>query len=830
MRRYVLPLTLFVLAALGLWWFTRLQVGSARAPLVPPRSADGAGSRGASTLEAAAGAARAEPRLTPAPGAATPSTQEPRQASATVRARCLDDRGLPIAGVELQGDGEHTLATSAADGVVEARMPLWRPDGGEMWIVLRERYHVQKNFSRVLLPDALCDLGDVVLAPAGCIEGRVVDERGRPVAKAALSSSRIAFSEWAESQEPDSSWAASSEDGAFLLQGVPCGTMRVRARGEGYAPAERSPLEVLAGQDLRGIEIALVEHAAKVEPGFVVRVRTPAGEPLPGAKIVCDIRESGSQSFGTSTADEHGERRLFAGAQARICARALDPAGVFSPASAFDVPGSRGVLELRLGQTTQRTLFVSDEQGAPVERFAFRLLQPLESTPLPGLAPTDEHGLLRCSLPDPGTTAEFGAQEEQRQMHPGGRAELRAPPASFVIQIDAREFALAQFGPFAPESAPAEIHVTLQRQPGIRGIVSAEGKPCAGAWVKLFEAPGRQRETLVDEFPSRVAARALLTTSSAEDGSFVFELRDAGDYEVQAGAPEHGVAEFGPVHLVPSAGAKDLVLELPGLGALEGRVLANPGATLRDLVVGVSRGDGRAFSVRTDAEGRYHFEKLTPGRWLVRLLRQDVDPHGESCTLRDEPAPDGPFPSCCEVRANETTRADIDLRQSAELAMSVQIAGWETSHWTASLEPAGAVQCRGANVEDVDLEHLRLRVDQPGEYLLRLDARVAEGKHWLGFYERVQLEAGLNTWKFAAETGGLVLANRKEDPLWAYMRCRLAGGRDVHVGVEIPAHGELTLGGIPLGTWARIDSKDGRSIENGTSVVAAGAPGRLEWK
>jgi hypothetical protein len=827
--RWLALAALILLVALGVWWFAGLEPSSARAPLPTPNAESGATLPDPSALEAGSANAREETKLPAAPSAAAPAPKDAQHPSATIRAHCIDERGLPIGGVALQMDGGPALARSGADGRAEGPLRLWSADGGEYWIALSESFHVKQGFSRVLLPDVVCDLGDVVMPPAGRILGRVFDGRGRPVAKASACSSHSAFAEWASSQEPDSVCAATAEDGSFVLEGVPLGTMRVTARAQGYAPAERAPLEVFAGQELHGVEIALTEHKAEDHAGFVVHVLTPAGEPFPTAELVYSIREVGGGSSGNARVDAHGVRKLFCGPEGHVSARAFDLSGRYAAACAFDVPGSRGSLELRLGETTLHTLVVTDEQQKPVERYAFRTLQESEWRPLPGGSPTDEHGLLRCALSGNSSSGSLEATDEQRKPHPVGRAELRVPPLKFVIQVDAREFALAQLGPLAPETAPPEIHVTLKRLPGIRGIVTVDGQPFAGAWVKLFAATSRTRETFVNDLPSRVTAAPLLTTSSGSDGSFVLELRDAGDYEVQAGAPERGIAEYGPVHLVPNTGAKDLVLELPGLGAIEGRVLANAGVKLRDLVVGAARGDGRPFSVRTDAEGNFRFERLSPGRWLLRIQREDIDPNGVSSELRDKPESDEAFPSSCEVRAGETTRADIDLRQFAELVASVQVPGWEKAHWHAGLEPAGATQCRAANTDDVDGEHIRVRVDQPGEFLFRLYGQVPGTKHTLYFEERVHLEAGENAWKFAAEAGQLVLTNRKDEQVYAYVRCRLAGGRDLSIGAQIPARGELTLGGIPVGNWTRVDWKDGMPVEQGTAAVTVAAPGRLEW-
>ncbi len=817
MRRFVLPLMLLVLVALGAWWIGARGPQPASAPLPPPSAENGIAAHDASDLEAGAQRARAATDLPVAPKVAEPP-------SATVRAHCIDDRGLPIAGVELGGDSNAVVARSGVDGRVEGHWRLGRTDGQMSWITLREPFHLGQLFLRVLVPDALCDLGDVVLVPAGRIRGRIVNERGKPVSGAFVWSTRA--------DKPlggqDSS-AASAVDGNFVLDAVPCGPTRVTARARGYVASERSGLELLAGQELRGIEIALTERESEDAAGFLVRVWTPAGEALPLANLVCDIREKRGQSVGTWTADEHGTLKLPIGPEARVNLRATDPAGRFAPACAFDVPASSGSLDLRLGATSLHTLLVEDQSGKPVESFAFRVLQAPESTPLPGLERTDARGLLRCSLPDAGTDSSFGVDPEQRQSHPEGRAELRAPATPFVIQLDAPDCALSQVGPLVPESLPAEVRVTLQRLPGIRGIVTAEGKPVAGAWVKLFAAPGRKRETLVDDFPSHVMAAPELATSTDEQGRFALELREAGDYEVQAGAPERGVAEFGPVHLVPDKGAQELVLELPALGALEGRVLANPGVVLRDLVVGASRGDGRPLSVRTDADGRFRFDKLSPGRWFLRLVEGDIDPHGETTQLRDEPASEAPFPANCEVRGGETAHADIDLRQSAELVARVELAGWEGARWHASLEPEGATQCRGLRIDDVDGEHVRLLVDQPGDYRFWLNGTLPGAQHSLGFEELVHLEAGPNTWKFASPTGTLVLANRKDEELSTYVRCRLAGGRELSLNLQLAAQGELTLSGIPLGSWARLDWRDDLPVEDGTTEVSAGTPGRLEW-
>jgi hypothetical protein len=824
----VLLTVLVALAAIGIAWLAELELRPTRASAPVPSPVAGAVPREADALEPGSPDAREIPEPRPAEHEAESAARNAAHPSATVRARCLEENGLPIAGAGMEGDGGRVEATSGADGRIEGRIRLWTELGGTMAILLRERFHVKQRFSRVLRPDELCDLGDVVMPPAGCILGRVLDERGGLVAKAPVWSSRLPFAEWSSRQESDASWSPTGEDGSFTLEGVPCGTTRVAARARGYAPAERSPLAVLAGQELRGIEIVLSERRQEGDAGFVVRILKPTGEPLPTAKLAYDIREGTAQSSGNANVDGQGTRTLHCGSAGSVNARAYDPSGLYAAACAYDVPVTQGSLELRLGETRPRTLLVTDEQGEPVERYGFRTLQEPEWRPLAGRVPTDEHGLLRCSLTG-GSIEKFPESDAERQVHAAGRAELHVPPLPFVIQVDAPEFMLAQIGPLVPESLEAEVHVALQRLPGVRGLVTADGKPVAGAWVEMRSATASNRETFVDDLPSRVLGIRLVSTKSGADGEFLLELRDAGDFEVQAGSSDRGIAELGPVHLVPNTGARDLVLELPALGAIEGRVLAAPGASVRDLVVGAGRGDGHAFSVRTDAEGRFRFEKLSPGPWLLRLLQADIDPNGSSSMTRQATAANEPLPSSCEVRPGETTAADIDLRQSAEIIALVQIAGWENARWQATLQPEGATQCLGARAKDVDGEHIRLRVDQPGEYFFYIGGQIPESKTGIGFTDRVRLGPGENTWSFASDIGGLVLENRTDGPAVASVSRRLEGARWVQVGAQVPAHSVLELGGIPVGTWTRSSWRDGKFVEEASTTVTTSVAGRLEW-
>src|SRR5690606_27515975 len=99
-------------------------------------------------------------------------------------------------------------------------------------------------------------------------------------------------------------------------------------------------------------------------------------------------------------------------------------------------------------------------------------------------------------------------------------------------------------------------------------------------------------------------------------------------------------------------------------GVLEGRVLPPPGRSAAGTIVGISRGDGYARTVRVGADGRFLFDRLIPGRYHV--VRHDRE-------LRSGPPRSfgtfgtfgtsgiGELPWSCEVFDGRTTRHDLDL-------------------------------------------------------------------------------------------------------------------------------------------------------------------------
>jgi hypothetical protein len=535
-------------------------------------------------------------------------------------------------------------------------------------------------------------------------------------------------------------------------------------------------------------------------------------------------------AYGTYFTDERGVCKPYCTAESRLRLRAIDREQERAAAYAFDVPASSRSIDLRLGEATPRTLIVVDENGKPVERFAWRMLDDLQyHVHDTGEVARDAHGIRMDVFRDASDAGGFPSQHIKPADHPGGEDALFMPQIPFVVQVEAEGYAIAELGPLAASGAPDEIRVVLQALPGVRGRVVAAGTGVQNAWVKLFPARGDDRQITVQGFPSRVETTATVETHTSDDGSFNLTLRDAGTFIVQAGDDTGRETEAAPMYIDARAGATGIELELLPLGAIDGRVLVADGESARDIVVGASRGEGRPRSVRTNADGAFRFEKLTPGRWLLRAASADIDPNDRGSAIDYTAPTDIELPFTCEVRPAETVRVDIDLRSKAEIAFDIDLPGWAGGKWTASLEPRGTSFGLRKSIAGVELAQLRLLADQPGDYELHVWVVSPNPSCGITIVDEVHLDAGRNVWKLAVLCGEVTLVNKKSEAVNGYLQRDSAGTRRVSVSVHLQPRETLKLGGIPLGRWTRVHWDGGKAVEDDHVDVTSVGGARVEW-
>ena len=110
----------------------------------------------------------------------------------------------------------------------------------------------------------------------------------------------------------------------------------------------------------------------------------------------------------------------------------------------------------------------------------------------------------------------------------------------------------------------------------------------------------------------------------------------------------------------------EITIELTSGGTIEGEVIVAPAQNREGLVVGCSRQDGRPTFTRTDKDGRYRFENLTPGPWLIEGRK--VEPEGRSSSSAS--LEDAPFEPSVYVEEGTTSYFDLDLRWLDGLAVT----------------------------------------------------------------------------------------------------------------------------------------------------------------
>lgn len=673
----------------------------------------------------------AEADATPAPErvevrgeAEPPAASEPLVRMATLLGRVVDPSGLAIADAELKLVRRGLSTHSDADG----RFRLVQVTGKGPDTPRDELAVVADGFARlerdVTLSLGEQDLGDIVLAPGGRVSGRVLDPRGVGLEGASV----VAIDAQDARPELDVSgpWnriveTKTDAQGRFLLRGVPVGELRVTAGKEGFYWSTSEPIDLGAREEHRDLELTLAP--VPNERWIVLRVIDPGGQPVPNARIDWSYRSSQQSGSSNGEADERGEYRLAVLAMGPHAFTAHDPQERYRPASVENVaPGTRGLV-LQLGERRELVLTARDREGELVKSYQARIYSA---------------GSDRAELDE-----ELGGKD--------GRATLSLPGEAFMVSVGAEGFDLLEQGPFQPESAPEALEVVLVRLPGIRGIVRRAGKPLRGARVGLHEAAGESR-LVVNGFLSRSRINAAASGSTDSDGRFTLTLRQAGRFYLRADSEGLAPAEIGPLDLDPAIGAQELELALGAGGAIEGRVLMPPGESPANVIVGISRADGKAVTARSDSAGRFRFERLTPGEWFVTRSREEISPNRTSSSWGGE-APEK-LPFNCAVREGKVTRFDLDLTALRKLTIEgrLQLGGKPAAGWRVLLQ--GQDMQEVSEREPLDSGgRFAITTDSPGEYWMRFLPPGEPGGPTLA--TQVVLESERDTWERDVPVGSI---------------------------------------------------------------------------
>ncbi|NOT30979.1 MAG: carboxypeptidase regulatory-like domain-containing protein [Planctomycetes bacterium] len=591
----------------------------------------------------------------------------PTPSGARIGGRTVDELLVPVGGARVSQYGEDAArATPAAsDGSFELGV---QPDRQNMCALLIEAEGFATRFLEVTLQEHEAKtVGDVVLQPGGSLRGRVFGPDGAPFAGASVSVTQPDLWDSLENARihgPRGSEllsALSQADGRFEIHGVGVGPMRAWAGAEGMRYAVSPPVEVRARQTTDEVELQLEAiHADDRIRGIVL---SPEGEPVPGARLGSMERSGGGMTTHSFAADAEGRFELVAKAGRVYDLRASDPTERWSAIQVRSVQPGTHDLELRFEEARWIEVSVSAQEGELGEL------------------------VVHAESPDDGWIA---SAKETARLDGRVHARLLLPTEQFLVQVDARGFRLGEQGPFTPESAPTSLDFELVPEPGVRGRVVAGGEPVAGARVALHRASPRSR--IEDQgYLTLADPRAEDRTSTDADGRFTLKLREPDTYVVRAEAPGYAASDTGALELALESGRSGLELALGRGGNLEGRVRVAPGHEPSGVIVSLNRGDAFPRTLRSDSEGRFSFEGLTPGPWQLARGRMEFNPQGGGTAYSgaDEPIV---LPFNCTIVEGETTYQDLDLSDYEPCVLSgvLRVNGAPAPDWSVAGWPGGA--------------------------------------------------------------------------------------------------------------------------------------------
>ncbi|MCE9595876.1 MAG: carboxypeptidase regulatory-like domain-containing protein [Planctomycetes bacterium] len=805
-----------VIAALGAWLWLRGSPNAtefAREPFAAPAEPAQTPVAPAKLDVPIATAENERSEATPSPALATPA---PAKATAPARnatlvGRMVDALGVPIADAELWLRGGTALSVKTpADGrfllSVNAR------DRSEPWSVDVDAYaprYVTGHRDVVLREGEETNIGDWKLELGASLFGRVVDERGRSVEGARVLVRRASNLErdWARRQDPGKAEVDTLSDarGEFRLDGVASGRVRPWATKARYLNGVGEAVEIAAGQEVRDLVLVLDPEAE--DDAFDITVLNPDGTPSPRAIVAYEYETQVRSGSGSQMCDEAGRLHFVVQAKGLHDFRARDAKGEFGFAVATRrMPGDAAFV-MQLEEKREFVLEVVDVHGEPVRGFR------AEFTDADG----DSHSQLDSIAP----SAES----------PPGRATLPVPPVAFLIHVRAAGYRDADVGPFEPSTLPPLVRATLHGVAGIAGRVLADGKPLANAEVRAGRPVDAKLARIVNGFPANKTFEGSVEARSGADGTFIVFPENAGEVWLRVEHAGRAAALVGPLHFDPDVGLAGVEIELGRGGAIEGRVLLPAGENVHGAIVGASCGDGHGRTTRADADGRYRFDELTPGAWLVKRCDEEIVPYSTTTSTSSVDSA-VELPTSCIVREGEVTHFDLDLRVDARPRARgrLLLGGGPAVGWAVDAETLGAHFDPPGHAETDAEGRFDVRAPSAGAGTLRLRSN-GPGDGWRAFGASVAWRLGETTWERDLPVGKLEFGPALDGAAQESYRAswRAEGGLLwCDVSVALARDGSRVLDALPAGTWKIKSWRDGSMKELGSVEVTSGGLARFD--
>lgn len=514
-------------------------------------------------------------------------------------------------------------------------------------------------------PGETVDVGDVRLEPYVTFTGRVVDERGDPVAFARVRATNLPSiifnfgAQWigpgfaaAFKQPPGDQWRVlqwswlsqlmsrlpvpqteTDAEGAFRLEGVPLGSVSVVVDRPHFVPLVHGPVPANAQTPERDVGRLVLDRGESLE-GVVIG---QDGKPLAGARIFAGpqfeifpaavmMPLATSNADGTFVADGLSDANHVIAAQ--------HPNGGDWAVLADQVPGADEP-ELKFGATESLTVTARNGAGEIITKPNL-VIQPLSEVPL--------HPLLTPPIP-------LGPR--LRYLEDGTASVSGLAPGRYSILVRAQGYAV---GKDSADLSKGKAHVDVTLEPeysaSITVLAAGTKAPIVWAAAGAFDTKNAQREL------RRVP---LVVRKSDDAGQIVLPGLKAGEYKVRVSHPA-----YANVDLDLTVPGDPLLATLTKGGTLVGRVhmAGDPPDKARFIGMGLPReGELPTFSV-TDGNGDFTITHLAPGNYEMVVLKRFADQGMSEFMQGMESMIPERFVSVT-IKEGETTKVDVDLLNNA---------------------------------------------------------------------------------------------------------------------------------------------------------------------
>ena len=474
------------------------------------------------------------------------------------------DARVVVASVEAGWSG---VATSDAKGA-------WHFDalaaGTHLFTATSEIYAASPELD-VELDGKAASTGIVVhLDYGGQLVGTVVDAEGKPVGDATV------LLDWEAPQGRFGSLDATSDaDGKFSFLGTPFGTYRVWAKTAKGASL-RTAVNLVKNQR---VDVRLVVEAGDIS-GAVVDSK---GQPVPDVEVTASTNELNGP-IGVDETDRRGAFEI----------RGLPPGD-------YGVSGHDG----GGGETEAVTV----RPGAPPIKLVLK--QPAS---IAGRVVLDGHPVPYYGISWAGPWGSW-SQHPTPVRSTDGRFKLDGVPAgTWTLIVSGPGFAQKQVNGINVDEHTVDIgDIVVAHGISIRGhVYDASGAAVPGATVAVHRLISYDNE----DDPLNQIAQGVFNATTDGSGAYRFSDITPSDSErdqnrIFASHPTLGVAA--EQSLPTQGGVVDLALT--AFGAIDGVVQGGSGLVTATR----SGGDSSEKQVETDAAGKFRFEQVLPGEYVVAL-------------------------------------------------------------------------------------------------------------------------------------------------------------------------------------------------------------------